>query len=205
MTKRLAFHCAILLILTAPIYAQEENPTLLPIPKDWRFEKINFPLDFAPDLKYNGFEELRFAPGMFDTLSTTYFTYVFAISISDNATFNKGEIELFLTSYYNGLCDAVAESKKLSVNISKIKASVKKIKKRKGEITACNATVNFFDTFTNGKEIVLNMELELFRNQADKKIYLLALVSPFSKDSEVWKNLHKIRRNLKEKSTVFKQ
>jgi len=44
--------------------AQEEKPILLPIPADWKYEKIDFPLDFAPEAASKGFEELRFAPGI---------------------------------------------------------------------------------------------------------------------------------------------
>ncbi len=35
-------------------------------PPDWRYERIDFPLPFAPELRYTGVAELRFAPGMFD-------------------------------------------------------------------------------------------------------------------------------------------
>lgn len=37
----------------------------LPIPEGWRTETIPFPLEFAPELSYEGYEELRFSPGMF--------------------------------------------------------------------------------------------------------------------------------------------
>ncbi len=62
MTKRLIILFTILPILAVAGFAQDKNSSLLPVPEDWRFEKIDFPLDFAPDLDYQGFEELRFAP-----------------------------------------------------------------------------------------------------------------------------------------------
>jgi len=193
----------LLLIISITSNAQDSNPTLLPEPEDWKFEKIDFPLDFAPDIEYKGFEELRFAPGMFDTLSNNYFTYIFALSIADKATIGKNEMELFLVEYYKGLCSAVAESKKQTVDISKIKARVKKSKRGKNKTLAYSARVNFIDVFTNGKEVVLNMELELYKNSDKDNLYLLALVSPHKMDSKVWTNLHNIRNVLKEKSSLF--
>src|SRR5579864_1366219 len=56
------------------------TPTILKGPSDWRFEKMPTPPGFAPDIKLTGYEEARFAPGMFETSSANYFTYVLVIS-----------------------------------------------------------------------------------------------------------------------------
>ncbi len=69
--------------------AQDNNPFILKTPTDWRYEKIDLPLDFAPSINYNGFEELRFAPGMFDREAEKYFTYVFVISIEEVVILSK--------------------------------------------------------------------------------------------------------------------
>src|SRR3954469_12003229 len=37
-----------------------------PLPEGWKAETIPFPLDFAPDLRHTGVEELRFSPGFGD-------------------------------------------------------------------------------------------------------------------------------------------
>ncbi len=58
-----------LLIFVLQDHAQEVQPRMMTLPQEWEFEYLEFPLAFAPDLEYNGFEELRFAPGMFDTAS----------------------------------------------------------------------------------------------------------------------------------------
>ena len=41
-----------------------EPSFFLPTPEGWRTETIPFPLEFAPEIKYEGLEELRFALGM---------------------------------------------------------------------------------------------------------------------------------------------
>jgi len=79
MTLRIIL--AIMLLIPAAIGAQEENsiplPFYMPVPDGWRAETIPFPLDFAPELNYEGLEELRFAPGMFDADSEDFWTYAF--------------------------------------------------------------------------------------------------------------------------------
>ena len=61
----------LLLSVVFPLLGQE--PELLPpAPAGWRFERIDFPLDFAPDIEHEGFEELWFAPGMFAPESDTF-------------------------------------------------------------------------------------------------------------------------------------
>ena len=57
--------------------AGAEDPFTFSAPKGWRSERIPFPLSFAPAMKYQGFEELRFGPGMFQPESETYWTYGF--------------------------------------------------------------------------------------------------------------------------------
>ncbi|MHC4535416.1 MAG: hypothetical protein ACYS6K_15805, partial [Planctomycetota bacterium] len=46
--------------------AQVATPKLLLAPVDWRFEAMPLPPRFAPKVKWTGFEEIRFAPGVFD-------------------------------------------------------------------------------------------------------------------------------------------
>lgn len=58
--------------------------TILKEPADWRFEGMPVPPGFAPEIKLTGSEEIRFAPGMFDTGSSNYFTCVLAI-LADGA------------------------------------------------------------------------------------------------------------------------
>src|SRR5262245_13172067 len=57
------------------------TPTVLKGPADWRFERLPIPPGFARDIPWTGFEEARFAPGMFDTASSSYFCYALAITL----------------------------------------------------------------------------------------------------------------------------
>ena len=48
-----------------------------PIPDGWRGETIPFPLGFAPELAYQGVEELRFPPGFLDPGASHFWSYAF--------------------------------------------------------------------------------------------------------------------------------
>ena len=63
---RLCLLCALLLV-THSVAGQpgKEPPYQVPAPAGWAKETIPLPSAFAPDMKWKGAEELRFAPGMF--------------------------------------------------------------------------------------------------------------------------------------------
>lgn len=188
---------SLLLICQFMGFAKESTPIILDGPKDWSYEKIDFPLDFAPSLPYEGFEELRFAPGMFDVSSSTYFTYLFVLSIQNKEEFPQSELKTLLSKYYKGLCGAVATSKKMAIDTSQIKVRLKKLKKQSSQTISYSVLINFFDPFTDGQNILLNMELEVIPNKQTKGVYVLSIVSPQSKESVVWKELYGVKEKLK--------
>ena len=87
---------------------QGVKPSILKGPSDWYFERMPTPPAFAPDIKLNGFEEARFAPGMFDTASPNYFTYVLIILADGAPAIDSAALQDFLEKYYRGLSMARA-------------------------------------------------------------------------------------------------
>ena len=49
---------------------------------DWKGERIRLPPAFAPAMKLKGIEEIRFAPGMFQAQSDSFFSYAFVFSVA---------------------------------------------------------------------------------------------------------------------------
>lgn len=197
MIKDLNILVTILLLILGQLgFAQVSEP-ILSMPEEWKYEKIDFPLSFASEIPYQGFEELRFAPGMFDTLSTTYFTYLFVLAINNKVGLSKKEAKDFLSKYYKGLCKAVAESREMSIDLSMIEVSIKKSKRGKYKTQNYHAQVNLIDAFTNGQKILLHMELEVLKDKRTKKSYVLVLASPQSKPTKVWKELYRFREKIR--------
>jgi len=173
--------------------AQVSNDTILKFPKQWRYEKVKLPFGFAPQMTYTGVDELRFAPGMFNRASDTYFTYAYVMTLDNEPHLLKQDIEKLLYEYYRGLCGVVAKSKNIDVNLSKITIDLNPLKNN----TSYSGQVVYFDTFNNGEQVILHTELEVITNTNQNKSYIIGLVSPAAKDSKIWKILKDIKSQIK--------
>ena len=101
------------IVLASPVFSEEPEASLpfhLPAPEGWLTETIPFPLDFAPELDYQGLEELRFAPGMFKTESENLWSYTFVWWFPDSTEVSNERLEKDLSRYFEGLMVAVGES-----------------------------------------------------------------------------------------------
>jgi len=177
---------------------QPQSELMPPTPADWRFERINFPLSFAPELKYEGFEELRFAPGMFTAASDTYFTYIFAMKITNDAALDAAALQSLLETYFRGLCRTVAKEKKFDIDASKISAQVRADQPDLQPARYFRATVQSFDPFVTGKPLTLNLEMIVIdASRTDHRIF--AAVSPKPTDSPIWKLLRILKDKFQER------
>lgn len=174
--------------------AGPENPSLLPKTQEgWRYERLAFPLSFAPDLKYRGFEEIRFAPGMFNPQSDTYFTYIFAVRLEGAHEIDSDFVRTFLFKYYRGLCEAVGADRDPPLDLEKISVSVKKGEDPRGGADVFYAEVVMFDAFVTGKRLTLHVEIVAAYEPNAKATCLFALASPKSKSEKIWKLLYDFR------------
>ncbi len=169
-------------ITVLSLFSQTSTDRILKYPEEWKFERIDFPLDYAKDITWKGFEELRFSPGMFDSSSEDYFKYYFCVSIEGDKSINKEELTNFLNSYYKGLCKAVNTKKKYVIDYNKIRASVKSLSD-----SSYQASVIFFDSFTNGDQVILDMSLEI-QKRSNTTLILATVVS--NEESDKLKFLH---------------
>ena len=198
----------ILFILGCMLFANEgKDPFEFSAPKDWRPERIPFPLSFAPEIKYNGFEEIRFAPGMFNPEKDDYFCYVFFFWIEENISVDEKKIHEILLAYYKGLCKAVAEKRKLQLDLQDIKVSVKKTSEKDAAKTKYLTVVDWYDPFVTGKKLSLHMDIEFFHSEDNSKSILFACVSPNKPtvDDKTWETMYSIRSSFKLKSSVEEQ
>lgn len=180
----------------------EAAAELLPkMPPDWRFERIEFPLPFAPDLKYEGFEELSFAPGMFNAKSDTYFTYVFAMKLTSKAVIDAPGLKSLLETYFRGLCKAVAEGTDFKIDASRISAKVKEDHFEAHHARHFHATLESFDPFVTGKPLTLYLEmLTLELGPRDHRLF--AAVSPKPADAPIWKLLRTLKKQFHKLNTT---
>ena len=95
----------VLLLSAVPLVADAQEK--LEAPEDWRGETIKLPPAFAPDMKLKGEEVIRFAPGMFQPGSDSFFTYVFAFEVEPRPELTEKILKDEFLKYYRGLCEAV--------------------------------------------------------------------------------------------------
>lgn len=120
------------------------------LPDGWRSETIPFPLEFAPDIRRRGVEELRFAPGFFQPDAPGYWTYAFAWVVTGEGAFDMATLARELTTYFRGLTRAVASGKKdlPAVDLEQIEARLE---------PGGRGTVRTFDAFGDGRPIDLDV------------------------------------------------
>lgn len=192
-------------ILASVFLAQSAQPKARPelLPEtlpDWRYERIDFPFPFAPELKYDGFEELSFAPGMFNAQSDTYFTYIFAIKITNDVTIDAGLLKSFLQTYYRGLCRTVAEGTDFDIDVSKITAVVREDHYEAQNARHFRATLESFDPFVTGKPLTLHLQILVIEpGPTDHRIF--AAVSPQPAEAPLWKLLRRLERQFHDQTT----
>ena len=183
----------ILVAFSIAVKAQENKPEILMEPSAWEFEKFPLPPSFATAITYKGFEELRFAPGMFKKDAHDYFTYVFVAQIDSSVIISQDDVKNYLVNYYKGLCAVTAKDRKLVIDTSKINAAVYRRKKSTTNYTTYDAVINLFGVFADGAPVTLNMEVSLIKNAPAKKSWLFFIASPLNKKDETWNQLYGIR------------
>ncbi|MDB6005659.1 MAG: hypothetical protein JWR15_2646 [Prosthecobacter sp.] len=188
-------HLAMLLILvcasitSAPAQRAQPAPTMLLGPVDWRFERLPIPPGFARDIAWTGYEEARFSPGMFDTKAATYFTYALSICIDGTAEIQAKDLKDFFDKYFKGLSTMVGRGKGMKPDPAVFNAEVTP----RDKAGLFVAKVPYIDTFTDGRQLTLNLEIDVRPQPESKKTQIILLISPQTTDADAWKQLREIR------------
>ena len=172
--------------------ATQPAATILKEPAGWRFERLPTPPPFAPEVKLTGFEEARFAPGMFDPASDTYFTYALVFISDGSPALDRAALTDLLEKYYRGLSVGVGRQKGLNPDPAQMSADVAPAQSP----DRYTAKVVFFDSFSDGRKIVLNVEAHSISPPGSGKTYLTLLVSTQPRDSGIWRTLRQVESNL---------
>lgn len=188
-------HFPLLLILAwaclASAHAQRAQPapTMLLGPADWRFERLPVPPGFARDIPWTGYEEARFSPGMFNNKAATHFTYALSICIDGTREIGAKELKDFLDKYFKGLSTMVGRGKGMKPDPAVFNAEVSP----RDKAGLFSAKAPYIDTFTDGRQLTLNLEIDVRPQPAAKKTQIILLISPQATDAELWKQLRDVR------------
>lgn len=176
-----------LLLVSVFTFGQKQEVNL--VQSTWGKEIIKLPFWFAPEINYEGYEDIRFAEGWeiknLPGFWATAFAWDANLKTKLTAKFFEDNIKL----YFDGLMKVVNEDEK--VTIPKTKALFSENKTKNG-ITTFTGTIETYDAFTTKKMIKLNAIIESYYCKKRNKYIPLFKLSPKDFTHEIWKELKSI-------------
>lgn len=194
--------CLLLTVLvsgSASGQSAKETPYQVPAPRGWAKETIALPPAFAPDMKWKGTEELRFAPGWQKADGDTFFSYDLLFWLPNDQKVDAKTIEHELLSYYRGLAKAVFESKKQKVDTSAFTLTIKDAadkpdKRQDGTpVAGYVGELKWTEPFSTGKPQTLHLEIHTWPVAQHKHNCIFICASAQPETAAVWKTLREIR------------
>ncbi len=180
-----------LLTVTALAEDTPKLPFHLPVPEGWRTETIPFPLGFAPEIEYEGLEELRFSPGMFDPEKDDFWSYAFIWWIPASSKIEAAKLATELEAYFRGLGLAVAKSNDFEPKAPVFEASITELEVKQGN-RAFSGQVETLDAFATRESVHLEVNIESIPCGSHQAVFFG--FSPQPASHPVWTTLAGLRQ-----------
>lgn len=169
---------------------EEASPYTLTVLPGWRVERIPFPIDFAPQLKYEGVEELRFAPGWDDVNSEEHWSYSFLWWLKGKPEIDAKILQSNLTDYYSGLVARNITKRNIPADkVVPTTAKIKKVKTASNDLETYEGTVSMLDYHTQ-KPMVLNCKIHVKDSKTPNNTAIYFELSPTPFSHSIWKKLN---------------
>ena len=159
----------ILLMAGAFLAADEPSPAKLVAPAGWGGETIQLPPGFSPEMKLKDSEHIRFAPGMMDPESDTFFSYAFVFELEPMPVLTAAVVKDEFLKYYRGLCKAVLNGKLPQVDRSKFTLELQRARSdatmtlddRNVDMAVfCTGTLEWVEPFATKNPQTLNLDIQ---------------------------------------------
>ncbi|MEM8509422.1 MAG: hypothetical protein AAF717_16445 [Bacteroidota bacterium] len=167
----------------------QETKTVLNAPENWRTEMISFPLSFAPEIDFTGFEDIRFTPGWADRESEQFWTYHFVWFIDKTSPITTTKLTEIFGTYYDGLMTVVLENGADSDSAGKLEKTQCSFTKTD---TGFEGKIRVFDAFFTKAYITLYLKVEEAFCEASNKQVLAFDISPKRFDHKVWQMFNEV-------------
>lgn len=179
---------ALLCCSTFAVSAQEEKAlSIVVADSTWGKEIIPFPIEWAPDLTIEGFEELRFAPQWDNTTHQEFWSLVMSWNVKADTALTLEQLRFNLEGYFDGLmkpnhwAETFEEPKaKFFDLIAKDSSFV-----FKGEMS-------FFDGFHTGKPMTIHILGEQLICEKTGRSIVIFKFSPRKHEDPIWEILNSI-------------
>jgi hypothetical protein len=197
--RRVSNYLLLCAVAAAPGTAQDpvEVPFFLPTPEGWRTETIPFPLEFAPELEYEGLAELRFSPGMFQEGSSDFWSYVFVWWVPEGTGFETEWLQGDLERYFRGLTTAVADAREFDPGKPDYDVRLKPTESSTPDHPQWDGTAATYDVFVTRKPIRLNVRIDLVPCSSQGRVAAIFQLSPQPHDNTIWEVLNNLRQEFR--------
>jgi hypothetical protein len=171
---------------------KEQTPYTLPKPQGWGVEEFPIPISFAPQITYNGIEDVRFAPGWDNPKTDEFWTYAFLWYLEGNPPIDTTIIQNNLKAYYTGLIGSNITKRKIPLNkVIPTETIIKKTITTTGDLETFKGTILMLD-YMEQKPITLNCIIHLKRCEGQNRTCLFHEISPKPMTNAVWENLDQL-------------
>lgn len=170
------------LLFAIAVFGQDKGDlNLLETDSSWNQEIFHFPIPFAPEINFEGFEDARFPEDWSKKDSSDFWSYVFVWCINDSVEITSSGMEDYIQIYFNGLMNC-----QNTVAVFFEKESINTTKKFEGKIKTLDALVT-------KENMTLYVSAEHFYCDESKTTYLVFRFSPQEFEGNVWNKLNQVK------------
>lgn len=162
-----------------------------PVPEKWTTEKFPLPPSFAPSITYDGFEDIRFAPGWANPQSNEYWSYTFLWWVNGEKHVNDTILQNQMAAYFTGLVAANTKGKVITNKLIPAKTIIKQIAAAPGDAATFKGSITMQD-YMDVKLSPLTLNCIVHKKICNGHTALLFLLSPKSETDSVWHALNKL-------------
>ncbi|MDB5231357.1 MAG: hypothetical protein JWN76_2162 [Chitinophagaceae bacterium] len=169
-------------------------PYHLPAPKGWNVEHIPFPIEFAPQILYKGFEDLRFTPGWESTASEEHWSYAFFWWLEGDQKIDTSVLQQNLKLYYTGLVGRNVRERHIPANkLVPVITAIKKMDTANGDAETYTGTIVMLD-YLDITFPAITLNCLIHKKACDEKNHtgLFFEISPRPFEHPVWQQLNKL-------------
>jgi len=181
----------ICLISSTVTFSQEEKSLgVFESDTTWLTEIIKFPINFAPEIKYEGYEDLRFAKKWRDQTHEDFWCYMFAWHINSHEKQSVDILETNIKLYYDGLMAAV--NKKKDFKVPGTTVLFIKTDDKNNDIDYIGK-IYVYDSFTTEDMITLHVRVKEYHCNDNKSSTIVFSLSPQNFNHTIWERFKKVK------------
>jgi hypothetical protein len=167
----------------------QEHETILKAPDKWLSEILPFPLGFAQEIEFIGFEDLRFTPTWSDSTSQEFWTYMFVWYVEKGEPMTENKLTEYFNLYYDGLMGVDHNNRIDSTGTNQLDKTISLFVKSDIGFTG---KMRVYDRFFTKDYMVLNIKVkESFCLSSNKQI-IWCDISPAAFDHEIWNKFKEV-------------